>query len=269
MLKVHHLNCGTLHKPPNPVAACHCLLLEEPNGLALVDTGIGLLDVQNPIGRVGANAIEAAGYQFDAKATAIRQIEARGFKSNDIKHIFLTHGDPDHVGGLADFPNAVVHISAKEHEAIQHSDRPYSRAQFDHKPIWRTYSSSNPSLNEQWFGISAHRVDHNRVDHNRVDHNRVDHNFAAEVWLVELFGHTVGHCGVAVRVENRWILHVGDAYFLRAELFDEEHPVGKLAVQVASNNAQRLESLSHIRRLINNHAHEVDVLGYHDFTEFP
>ena len=34
------------------------------------------------------------------------------------KDIVLTHGDPDHAGGLADFPTAAVHLSAEEHAAV-------------------------------------------------------------------------------------------------------------------------------------------------------
>jgi hypothetical protein len=43
---VHHINCGSPQAPPNPRVVCHCLLLEDEGGLALVDTGIGLLDMQ-------------------------------------------------------------------------------------------------------------------------------------------------------------------------------------------------------------------------------
>jgi hypothetical protein len=61
MTMVRHLNCGTLHAPPNPPAACHSLLIEGPNGLALVDTGIGLRDVRNPGGRIGRQLITLPG----------------------------------------------------------------------------------------------------------------------------------------------------------------------------------------------------------------
>jgi hypothetical protein len=50
MTTVHHLNCGILHAQPFPPAARHCLLLNDPAGLALVDAGIGLHDVRDPSG---------------------------------------------------------------------------------------------------------------------------------------------------------------------------------------------------------------------------
>jgi hypothetical protein len=48
MTLVHHINCGSIQAGPGTRAACHCLLLEVAEGLALVDAGIGLLDVRNP-----------------------------------------------------------------------------------------------------------------------------------------------------------------------------------------------------------------------------
>ena len=52
MTKIHQINCGTLLVPNFSTVVCHCLLLEDESGLALVDTGIGLLDVQTPVERL-------------------------------------------------------------------------------------------------------------------------------------------------------------------------------------------------------------------------
>ena len=60
MTNVLHINCGTLHAPPNPKAACHCLLLSDPAGLAPILTQLDLagLIVLGPAGaspRLGAH----------------------------------------------------------------------------------------------------------------------------------------------------------------------------------------------------------------------
>jgi glyoxylase-like metal-dependent hydrolase (beta-lactamase superfamily II) len=39
-----------------------------------------------------------------------------------------------------------------------------------------------------------------------------------ELLLIPLFGHTRGHCGVAVRDADGWQLHCGDAYFFHGEM---------------------------------------------------
>ena len=97
----------------------------------------------------------------------------------------------------------------------------------------------------------------------------MDLGFESEVLLVPLFGHTLGHCGVAVRQGDRWALHVGDAYYLRVELTTDDHPVSVLTAQRADDDAQRRASLEHLRRLARDHADEIDLFGYHDPGEFP
>jgi len=249
-MTVHHLNCGILHAPPNPAASCHCLLLDHGGRLTLIDTGIGLEDVANPLERVGRPAIEGAGFQFHERLTAARQVEQLGFKAADVADVVLTHGDPDHAGGLADFPAAAVHVSAEELAQFHGGNGRYSPAQFAHGPRWVTHGTSA----ERWFGLEARRV---------------AVAAGAEVLLVPLFGHTLGHCGVAVRAGGRWLLHVGDAYYLRAELAADDHPVSALAALRADDDRRRRASLAELRRLARDHGTEVELFGYHDFTEFP
>ena len=234
MTTVHHINCGSLHAPPYPKVVCHCLLLEDRNGLALVDTGIGLLDVRRPVERLGQPLIDMAGFQFHEADTAVRQVEALGFRPGDVTHVVLTHGDPDHAGGLADFPQARVHLSEEEHASVAKGHFRYVPVQFAHGPRWETY----PRSTRQWFGLEARPV---------------DLGFESEVLLIPLFGHTLGHCGVAIRQGDRWVLHVGDAYYLRVELTTDDHPVSPLTAQRADDDARRRASLEQLRRLARDH----------------
>jgi glyoxylase-like metal-dependent hydrolase (beta-lactamase superfamily II) len=103
----------------------------------------------------------------------------------------------------------------------------------------------------------------------RVGGRPVELGFSSEVLLIPLFGHTLGHCGVAVRRGNRWLLHAGDAYYLRVELATDDHPVSHVASQRADDDAQRRASLEHLRRLVCDHGDEVDVIGYHDLMALP
>jgi glyoxylase-like metal-dependent hydrolase (beta-lactamase superfamily II) len=249
-MKVHHLNCGLLHAPPNPRAACHCLLLEHAGRLALIDTGIGLQDIARPLERVGQPAIDAAGFQFHEWRTAARQVERLGFRAADVADIVLTHADPDHAGGLADFPAAAVHVSAEEFRRVGSGHGRYSAAQFAHRPRWVTH----PASAGRWLGVEARPL---------------PPLAGAEALLVPLFGHTLGHCGVAVRNGGRWLLHAGDAYYLRVELSADDHPVSALAAARADDDGLRRESLAVLRRLARDHAAEVELFGYHDFAEFP
>src|ERR1051326_5713955 len=129
MVSVRHINCGWLGSRERPVSF-HCLLGEDGRRLVLVDTGIGLEDVQRPMERIGRELIEMAGFHFDEAETAIRQIERLGYDPADVTDIVLTHGDPDHAGGLSDFPNARVHIAAEELAAMKAGHWRYRAPQF-------------------------------------------------------------------------------------------------------------------------------------------
>ncbi len=249
-MNTHHLNCGLLHVPPNPQAACHCLLFEHEHGLTLVDTGIGLQDIAHPLERIGQSAIDAAGFQFHERLTAVRQIEGLGFQASDVKDIVLTHADPDHAGGLADFPHARVHLSVEELGRLDAGHARYSTPQFAHMPRWVAHEKSDV----QWFGIEARPL---------------SLSSSQTALLIPLFGHTLGHCGVAIQNGTRWLLHVGDAYYLRAELFTDDHPVSALATLRADDDGLRRASLTALRRLARDHESEIEMFGYHDFTEFP
>lgn len=250
MTTIHHIRCGTIVTPDGQLAVCHCLLLEDPAGLALVDAGIGLHDVRDPEGRIGRELIDLVGFRFDEADTAVRRIEALGLRPEDVKHVVLTHADPDHTGGLADFPKATVHVSAEERASVERGSPRYLPRHFAHGPRWRAHGASG----RRWFGLEARPV---------------DLGFGSEVLLVPLFGHTLGQCGVAVRRGGGWLLHVGDAYYLRAELETDEHPVSQLAAARADDDARRRESLDRLRRLLREHGGEVACVGYHDPAELP
>jgi glyoxylase-like metal-dependent hydrolase (beta-lactamase superfamily II) len=252
MTEILHINCGTLLVPSYPTVVCHCLVLREGDEAVLVDTGIGLLDVRDPAGRLGQELIDAAGFQFNERDTAAMRLEALGIRKEQVRHIVLTHGDPDHAGGLADFPGACVHVAEEELAHIEAGHWRYVARHFEHRPKWRPYDEADAG--RDWFGLPARRV---------------DVPVGSEVLLVPLPGHTRGHCGVAVEQGGRWFLHAGDAYYLRAELAQRDHPVGALAAARADDDSQRRASLEQLRRLATDHSDVVTLCGYHDISELP
>lgn len=248
MTKVHHLNCVEIQSPIGSRAIGHCLLLETQHKLVLIDTGIGLLDTQQPTIRIGQDLINMVGYRFNEEWTAIRQIERLGLNPNSVTDCVNSHLDNDHIGGLSDFPNAVVHVGIEEYENFKSGNPRYLKTPLSHNPQIITYGQSE----NNWYGLEARKIDIG------VD---------IEIFLIPLFGHTNGHCGVAIKPDSNWIFYIADAYYLRAELKDQNHPVNELAKMRADNNDLRITTVDKIRDFVNKHP-EVVVFGYHDVEEY-
>jgi glyoxylase-like metal-dependent hydrolase (beta-lactamase superfamily II) len=199
-MKIHHLNCGTMHPIGAPCGlVCHVLLLETPGGLVLVDSGLGLLDAVQPARRFGPSRAFVRPV-FDPQEAAITQIRNLGFEPHDVRHILLTHFDADHVGGLADFPWASVHLTSAEAFAAMHPGTMVERGRYlpatrEHGPHLVEHS---PSHSESWQGFAAAKPLTEIAD---------------GIVLVSLPGHTRGHAAYAIDAGDRWILHAGDAFY--------------------------------------------------------
>ncbi len=248
MTKIHHLNCVKIVSPINDNVCGHCLLIQENDHLILVDTGIGLLDTQHPAERIGQQLIEIVGYRFDESRTALKQIEKLGLDPAKVTDCIISHLDNDHIGGLADFSDATVHVGMEELENYNSDNPRYLKTPLSHQPTIRTYHKTDLS----WFGFEARKI---------------NADFETEIFLIPLFGHTTGHCGVALQVDNKWLFYIADAYYMRVELTDNNHPVNELATMRADDNAARMATVDKIRKLMDEHP-EIEVFGYHDIEEF-
>lgn len=214
-MRIHHLDCctmcprgrsalngeGSLSERAQLVS--HCLLVEtDAHGLVLIDTGIGVADVRDTR-RLGA--LFGPAMSIDATKTrmpALPQVEALGFRREDVRHIVLTHIDFDHAGGLPDFPESKVHVHAKEKQAALvrrtfNAHARYRSVQLAHGPAWETYET----LGEAWKGVPAVRQ---------------LAGLPPEILALPMPGHSRGHAAIAVDTGRGWLVHAGDAYFHRS-----------------------------------------------------
>jgi glyoxylase-like metal-dependent hydrolase (beta-lactamase superfamily II) len=170
-------------------------LIESDEGLVLVDTGLGTRDYIDPPGILQTFKVVTI-VPLKPGEAAIRQITKLGYRPEDVRNIVLTHMHFDHAGGLPDFPWAKVHVHRREYEAIKSgkirrwTDAGYNRRVLDHDPDVFLYEETG----EKWYDFDAIRL-----------------RITPEMYLLPLFGHTSGHCGVAVKEGAGWLLHVGDA----------------------------------------------------------
>nr|WP_246148118.1 MBL fold metallo-hydrolase [Nonomuraea turkmeniaca] len=96
---------------------CHCLLVETGQSLVLIDTGFGTRDAEDPVGSLGRRFLRLTRPELDPRESAVRQVIRLGYQPTDVRHIVLTHLDPDHTGGISDFPWATVHLHARDGSA--------------------------------------------------------------------------------------------------------------------------------------------------------
>ncbi|CAN3130825.1 putative metallo-hydrolase Rv2300c [Mycobacterium sp. smrl_JER01] len=177
---------------------CHVLLVESDAGLVLVDSGFGTRDCAHP-GRFGSFRSRLIRPKFDPNETALSQIEALGFQGSDVRHIVVTHFDADHVGGLSDFPDAQVHVTAAEAFGAMRSRALKDRIRFRpwqwaHGPKFVEHHADG----EAWRGFAAAK-----------ELTEIGPGFV----LISLPGHTRGHACVAVDAGHRWLLHGGDSFY--------------------------------------------------------
>ncbi|MVW80871.1 MBL fold metallo-hydrolase [Bordetella sp. 02P26C-1] len=239
---------------------CHCVLIELDSGdLVLIDTGLGLEDVQHPRDRLSGFFLALVKPEWRETMTARRQIEALGYRAEDVRHIVLTHLDFDHAGGLDDFPAATVHLMQTEQDvALRQSswlDRQRFRPQqWSSRARWKGYA---PARGETWFGFERVR---------ELD------GLPPEIVMLPLPGHTLGHAGIAVLQDDSWLLMAGDAYFHASEMRSRRPscPPGLRFYQwmMEQDRGARLHNQHRLRQLIRSHARQVCVCCGHDTAEF-
>ncbi|MCU1357962.1 MAG: hypothetical protein JWM89_3380 [Acidimicrobiales bacterium] len=261
--KVHHLDCCTmcpiLGSGPSGHLVAHVLALEtERSGIVLVDTGIGTEGRADPVHQLGWPFAKLFRPDLDPARTAKAQLVGLGLDPADVRHIVVTHLDVDHAGGLADFPDATVHVHATELDMAQ--DRPtmaektrYRPIQWAHGATFETYEQTG----EAWFGFDAvHALA----------------GLPEEILAIPLPGHSHGHAVIAVDGPGGWLLHCGDAYFDQ-QVVRPSAPAGSAVVRrfeqmVAVDRKRVAANHARLRDLVASHGAEIEVFSAHDTREF-
>jgi glyoxylase-like metal-dependent hydrolase (beta-lactamase superfamily II) len=256
IIKIHYLNLGTLCPVGGRIFGsseplkCQCLLIEKEDGLILVDTGLGMMDITDPYSRLGIPFCTLIRPKLDTNETAVSTIKKLGFKKNDVKHIILTHLDIDHAGGVSDFPHAKIHL---HHSELEEAENP---TQYISKDRYRNFSSNcnyqtYSEFGDTWFDFKSVRPLVGLDD---------------EIALVPLIGHSRGHSGIAIRGPLGWIFHIGDSVYGEEHLESKYFPkLGYLMLEnlFQYNFKDRINNLKKLRKLKNDQD-EIEIICSHD-----
>jgi glyoxylase-like metal-dependent hydrolase (beta-lactamase superfamily II) len=93
-------------------------VIEHPNGLVLFDSGQDRRSVTDPDyfpkGIVGYLYGRLARFTIGEHDTLTDQLAAIGYVAADVTTVVLSHLHQDHIGGIAELPNATIVVSAAE-----------------------------------------------------------------------------------------------------------------------------------------------------------
>jgi glyoxylase-like metal-dependent hydrolase (beta-lactamase superfamily II) len=98
---------------PRPI---NVYVIEHRDGLVLFDTGQDRRSVIDPHyfpgGPIGVLYRRLARFAIDAGDTLTAQLAALGYAASDVTTAVLSHLHQDHIGGIAELPNAQIVVSA-------------------------------------------------------------------------------------------------------------------------------------------------------------
>ena len=173
-------------------------LIEHPNGLVAIDAGLHP-DLATSSARLGPlDGRFNPQLPSDGSGTIGPILVSAGFDPNQVDHVILTHLHFDHVGGLAELPNARLVVQTAE------------------------WAARNDEL---MVSTGAYNPDDLDYGHEPIE-IAGDHDVFGDGTVTCLLtdGHTAGHQSVRVRAEQGTFVVCGDCCYLRRTLDDEHLP---------------------------------------------
>lgn len=215
-----------------------CFVIEHPQGLIVVDTGI-MSNANDAIYFPPYMPLiqRAAKFSITPEQEIGYQMRERGLNPDDVRYVILTHLHQDHDGGLAHFPNAEFIVSRKEWDAAQGLSGRMAGYLNQHWPAF-----FKPELVDFADG--------------RFESFPQSQQLLEGITLVLTRGHSAGHMSVIVQDEGRNIVIAGDVAYTEQAL--HQGIIDGVSVDVGASQ----ESMQYMRDFVQ--AHQAAFLPAHD-----
>jgi glyoxylase-like metal-dependent hydrolase (beta-lactamase superfamily II) len=216
----------------------YCWLIEHPEGPFLIDAG-EIARVHEK-GHLPDTLIFRSAVKYDVKREdeIDRQLAKLGYKTEQIKAIYITHFHSDHVDGLYHFPNAKMYAAKEAYD-------------FTMSPKGEGLGYLKKNLPE-WFEPETFEFDDGKED---VFEKSKKLSRDGSIVAVPLPGHSVGHTAYIVKSGRHRYVFSSDAAY-------NERTIQDGIPFVILNNAEAEESVKKIREY--SGSSDVVVLCSHD-----
>lgn len=139
-----------------------------------------------------------------------RNMKAAGLDYKDINAVLITHGDGDHVGGMANFPNAQFYIPEKAYQlwtSKEGQQQMISEFKRVFKPIIPAKLLPQKLAGRLKYGTEILPNIKNQL--NLIDTRRP---IFPGIRMIEAFGHRSDHYAVEIESDGATLIHIVDAF---------------------------------------------------------
>jgi glyoxylase-like metal-dependent hydrolase (beta-lactamase superfamily II) len=161
-----------------------CLFIKADQNCVLIDTGMG-----------------SSGF-VPVTANLVKNLRKEGIEPDEIDTVILSHGHPDHIGGVVDHEGRLVFANARYVMHTKEWDYWMSNPVLEELHLPEEFKTSILQTAQKMLSAIADRL--KLVD----EHNA---EILPGIRAIASFGHTPGHMSVEISSEHQHLLFIGDA----------------------------------------------------------
>lgn len=234
--KLYRLDCGQVEVPDLNIFSIRdlyfgksktfvssCYLIQHAGYNLLWDAGLPESLIKNP------DTDASDGFVVSVAKTIAEQLTQIGLKPENITHVSVSHGHGDHSGNLSLFNKAILFIQKSEYDALK---------------------GDTQDAHDSHLAVDNFRYFIDNADQVQVIEGDYDIFQDGKVQLISLPGHTPGHMGLMVHLENAGpVILSGDQWHFSENRINDGVPTfnfdvkDKVGGETTRKSSAKLEAL--------------------------